>query len=776
SLAGIVAAETNNGTGIAGVGYKGVKVMPITVLGADGLGRDSDIIEGLVWAADHGADVALMAFSANSYSTALQAAVDYAWSKGVVLVAATGNDGSSVAAFPAGDAGVVGVSSTDQNDALAASSNYGTDTFLGAPGVGIPTLSVGGGVTSVSGTSAAAAHVAAAAALLRAHDSALANGVVVERLARTADAAGTANQTGNGRLNLARALGDTSTGSVKPEGTAGDGGPFVGPYVTAVITGALEGQSCLLPCTGTGTGTWIGGNLANWRELDQIPLRVSLSNSKSQVDTQVVTVSFDHTKTTGGVATPGVQNLFGPFVPSAGITITSAPALTSSSGDVWTYSFTVSMRANVSGAVTFTARMAAGAHNFSGSSLSLSSSPGGTLQISKPAAAPGNPDLALSKTGTATAIAGATVTYTISYQNKSGSTATGVQLTDTLPGSVTYVLNSCTPACTSVSGGVAIWDLGSLAVGATGSVSLQATVNAGTTNGSSLTDSASIRSAENDANANDNTATFSTLVSGNPSISGTVYNDTNGNGSFDSGELGISGVTITRNGTSSGTSTSDASGNYSFVNLTAGTYSVDYSLPAGYANTGTKPISGITLASGQTATGKNFFATQNNASLAGKVYNDANGNGSFDVGEVGLSGVTVSRTGTSSGSTPTAADGSYTFTGLAAGTYSVDYTVPTGYANSGTKPLSGIAVGAGAAVTGKNFFARRATSTSVSLTTGTNPSTYGTPVTFTATVTSAAGNPSSLGTVTFFDGATAICTGVALTGNTATCSISSLAV
>ena len=99
--------------------------MPVTVLGADGIGRDSDVIEGLVWAADHGADVALMAFSASGYSSALQAAVDYAWSKGVVLVAATGNDGSSSAAFPAGDRGVVGVSNTDQSDTLNASSNYG---------------------------------------------------------------------------------------------------------------------------------------------------------------------------------------------------------------------------------------------------------------------------------------------------------------------------------------------------------------------------------------------------------------------------------------------------------------------------------------------------------------------------------------------------------------------------------------------------------------------------------------------------------------------------
>jgi uncharacterized repeat protein (TIGR01451 family) len=227
AMAGIVAAETNNGAGVAGVGYAGVSVMPVTVLGPDGSGSDSDIIEGVVWAADHGADVILMSFSATGYSSALQAAVDYAWSHGVVLVAAAGNDGSSANTFPAGDAGVIGVSATDQNDALAAFSNYGESVFLGAPGTSITAL---GG--SISGTSAAAAHVAGAAGLLAAADGTASNGLIVGRLARNADAAGTAAQTGNGRLNLARALNDTSTGGIKPAGAEpGDGGPFVGPYV-----------------------------------------------------------------------------------------------------------------------------------------------------------------------------------------------------------------------------------------------------------------------------------------------------------------------------------------------------------------------------------------------------------------------------------------------------------------------------------------------------------------------------------------------------------------
>ena len=219
-MAGIIAAQTNNGSEIAGIGYAGVRVMPVTVLGPDGTGQDSDIIAGVVYAADHNADVILMAFSNPDFSPALQAAIDYAWSRGAVLVAATGNDASSNPTFPAGDRGVIGVANTDQTDALNASSNYGAAAFMAAPGTNIVTTSAGGGVATISGTSAAAAEIAGAAALLRALDPAGSNGAIVGRLARNADPAGDPSQTGNGRLNLARAASDTSTDAIEPEGAA----------------------------------------------------------------------------------------------------------------------------------------------------------------------------------------------------------------------------------------------------------------------------------------------------------------------------------------------------------------------------------------------------------------------------------------------------------------------------------------------------------------------------------------------------------------------------
>src|SRR5204862_5533141 len=162
----------------------------------------------------------------------LQTAINYAWSHGVVPVAAVGNDGSSTVNFPAGDKGVMGVGSTGIGDLPSTFSNTGPDVFLAAPGENILSTDTNGGYSSVSGTSASAAAVAGAAALMMANSPMASNGVIVNRLAESADSAGTTNQTGNGRLNLDRAINDTSNASTEPAVAPG-GGPFVAPYVIA---------------------------------------------------------------------------------------------------------------------------------------------------------------------------------------------------------------------------------------------------------------------------------------------------------------------------------------------------------------------------------------------------------------------------------------------------------------------------------------------------------------------------------------------------------------
>ena len=265
-MAGIVGADTDNGTGIAGVAFGHVEVLPVTVLGADGTGFDSAIVAGIVAAVDAGSDVILMAFSARGYSAALQAAVDYAWAHDVVIVAATGNDGSAAPAFPAGDHGVIGVTSTNREDRLAPGANSGPAAFMAAPGVDILTTDAGGGYETISGTSAAAAEVAGAAGLLRAFDPGASNGVIVGRLARSAAPADTADRTGNGRLDLARAAADTDDAFVEPAGVVGpaDGGPYVGPYVVAAVrtwTGAGGNNNWTTPANWGGTAPNAGDDL-----------------------------------------------------------------------------------------------------------------------------------------------------------------------------------------------------------------------------------------------------------------------------------------------------------------------------------------------------------------------------------------------------------------------------------------------------------------------------------------------------------------------------------
>jgi subtilisin family serine protease len=263
-LAGIVAAVPDNWVGIAGIGGDGVRILPITVLGADGSGQDGAVIAGIVAAVDGGADVILMAFSSPGYSDALQVAVTYAWDHDVVLVAANGNDGTADPSYPAGDRTVMGIASTDRADGLVSDSNHGPQTFMAAPGVDILTTSAGADddpatddeLRSISGTSAAAAEVAGAAAVLRALDPRASNAVIIGRLARSAAPAGTRAETGNGRLDLARAAADTGTDPVVPAGTADSagGGPFVGPYVAAST--ATDCFRSVASGNWNATGTW----------------------------------------------------------------------------------------------------------------------------------------------------------------------------------------------------------------------------------------------------------------------------------------------------------------------------------------------------------------------------------------------------------------------------------------------------------------------------------------------------------------------------------------
>ncbi|HSW11032.1 MAG TPA: S8 family serine peptidase, partial [Bacillota bacterium] len=99
-VAGIAAAVTNNARGIAGLGFNAV-LMNGKVLGDNGSGTWSSVANGIIWAADNGAHVINMSLGGTSHSATVEDAVNYAWGRGVVLVAAAGNSNTSTLTYPA---------------------------------------------------------------------------------------------------------------------------------------------------------------------------------------------------------------------------------------------------------------------------------------------------------------------------------------------------------------------------------------------------------------------------------------------------------------------------------------------------------------------------------------------------------------------------------------------------------------------------------------------------------------------------------------------------
>ncbi len=207
-MAGIAAASGFNGIGVIGIAPD-AELMPIKVLDASGAGTYADLAEGIVYAADHGARVINLSIGGEVDSSTLSTAVAYAQSKGVVMAAAAGNDGTWAPSYPAAYPGVVAVGAIDPQGALASFSNFGPWLTLVAPGVNILTTDMGGGYADSTGTSPATPFVAGAAALLLAANPSLDPKLVASLLAMTTDDLGSPGfdpSFGWGRLDIAAAL------------------------------------------------------------------------------------------------------------------------------------------------------------------------------------------------------------------------------------------------------------------------------------------------------------------------------------------------------------------------------------------------------------------------------------------------------------------------------------------------------------------------------------------------------------------------------------------
>ncbi len=229
-VAGIVAAKGNNSLGVAGVCYD-CKLMPVRAgfvmeyqgVALNGLEND-DIANAITYAADNAADVINMSFG-GKYSETAKEAIDYAYSKGVILVAAAGNKETEdkTYSYPAALDNVIAVAATVKDDTLASYSNYGDWVDVCAPGGDgdngiistVPTTALWGDSSgyddSWQGTSMASPYVAGLAGLVIAKYPSYSQSDIKAKITSGADSidslnSGYSGKLGSGRVNIYNSL------------------------------------------------------------------------------------------------------------------------------------------------------------------------------------------------------------------------------------------------------------------------------------------------------------------------------------------------------------------------------------------------------------------------------------------------------------------------------------------------------------------------------------------------------------------------------------------
>ncbi|MGC8834061.1 MAG: S8 family serine peptidase [Armatimonadota bacterium] len=283
-VAGIAAALTNNGIGVAGVSW-GARIMPIKVLDTGGRGSDSTIARGINWAIDNGAKVINLSLGGTSYSNTVYNSVQRARRSGVLLFAAAGNDylSGNPRLYPAAYDGVVAVGATDNLDRRASYSQTGDYIQFVAPG-GDPygdddadpnhwitstwRRASGTAYAMASGTSQSSPIAAGLAALIWSVKPDLSSDEVLEIMRSTAVDLGKPGwdpEYGYGRIDVGAALRAVGGTGTKNEMRAFITAPKPGEFISGIVGvhGKIEGSGIVSYRVQFG----IGDNPKSWYDL-----------------------------------------------------------------------------------------------------------------------------------------------------------------------------------------------------------------------------------------------------------------------------------------------------------------------------------------------------------------------------------------------------------------------------------------------------------------------------------------------------------------------------
>lgn len=279
-VAGTVGAQTNNGTGVASIGFN-VSVMPIKIGNCNN--QLTHGFEGITYAANNGAHVVNMSWGGGGFSNYGQNVCNFAWNQGTILVAAAGNNDASTIFYPAGYNNVVAVASTTPTDARSSFSQYGTWINIAAPGSNIRSTYASSTYSSISGTSMASPHVAGLLGLMRSVAPNATNTQLINCLYSGADNINAQNpnfigQLGAGRINAYNSMvcaaqyaaeHDASISGIVSPSTTLCGGTFQ-PVVTLSNMGSATLTSATITYNFGGanqvfnwTGSLLTGNSTN---------------------------------------------------------------------------------------------------------------------------------------------------------------------------------------------------------------------------------------------------------------------------------------------------------------------------------------------------------------------------------------------------------------------------------------------------------------------------------------------------------------------------------